>query len=225
MRAPLSIIIPTLNATGTLPAVLAALFEGLEAGLVREVIISDGGSGDDIKALASEVGARFVTGEAGRGGQLRRGADLAGGGWLLFLHADTTLAPGWAAAVLGYLRQHPGRAACFRLGFRADGLAPRIVAGWANLRTRMFGLPYGDQGLLVPRALYDDAGGYPDIPLMEDVAMVRRLRGRVRVLPIRAVTGADRYLAKGWLRQGAGNLWRLLRYLAGADPADLARRY
>ncbi|MCB1366125.1 MAG: TIGR04283 family arsenosugar biosynthesis glycosyltransferase [Rhodobacteraceae bacterium] len=225
MRAPLSIVIPTLNATATLPDVLAALFEGLEAGLVREVIISDGGSTDDIEALAEEVGARFLSGPAGRGGQLRRGVAVARGGWVLALHADTVLAPGWAAAVLGHLGQYPGRAACFRLAFRAEGLAPRLVAFWANIRTRIFALPYGDQGLLVPRALYDRAGGYPDIPLMEDVALVRRLDGRVMLLPVRAITGADRYLARGWLKQGAGNLWRLLHYLGGADPARLAGRY
>lgn len=225
MPAPLSIIIPTLNATATLPMVLAALFEGLEAGLVREVIISDGGSDDDIEALASALGARFVTGPAGRGGQLRRGAAAAVGPWLLVLHADTVPDQGWAAAVLQHLEQHPDRAACFHLAFRADGMAPRLVAAWANTRTRLFGLPYGDQGLLVPRALYDRAGGYEDIPLMEDVALTRKLPGRIALLPVRAVTGADRYLARGWLRQGAGNLWRLLRFLCGADPMQLARRY
>ncbi|WP_343079743.1 TIGR04283 family arsenosugar biosynthesis glycosyltransferase [Ostreiculturibacter nitratireducens] len=225
MRAPLSIIIPTLDAEADLPRCLSALGEGLTEGLIRELVISDGGSSDGTAAIADAAGALLVMGPRGRGGQLGRGAAVSSGEWLLFLHADTELQPGWATAVLSHMANTPNRAGWFRLRFRATGMAPRIVAGWANLRARVFGLPYGDQGLLVPVALYHEAGGFPDIPLMEDVALARRLRGRLSPLDAVAVTGAERYLAEGWFRRGGRNLVTLVRYLMGADPERLAQSY
>ncbi len=225
MRAPVSIVIPTLNACSEMPATLAALAEGLQAGLIRELVISDGGSQDGIAGLAAEAGAVLIAGPAGRGGQLARGALRARGDWLLFLHADTHLGPGWAAAVRDHIRRYPDRAGYFRLAFRAEGPAARIVAGWANWRSRRLGLPYGDQGLLIPRGIYSEAGGHPDIPLMEDVALARALRGRLRPLAATAHTSAARYRRQGWLRRGGRNLVTLLRFLAGADPARLARFY
>jgi len=226
MRAPLSVVIPTLNAAEDLPGCLAALTEGVTAGLLRELVISDGGSADATGDIAQAAGACQVGGPAGRGGQLRRGAAAARGDWLLFLHADTVLSPGWPEAVAAHLRDAPDKAGWFRLAFDARGVAPAWVAGWANLRARALALPYGDQGLLISRALYDTVGGFDDMPLMEDVAIVRRL-GRRRLAPLGAVarTGAGRYLREGWGRRGARNLWTLARYFAGADVAGLARRY
>lgn len=223
MRAPISVIIPTLDAEETLPACLGALVEGLDAGLLRELIVSDGGSSDATGAVAQAWGAEVIHGSPSRGGQLRRGCAAASGDWLLVLHADTQLAPGWADAV----REHLGTdsAAWFRLAFDRDSLPARIVAGWANLRSGLLGLPYGDQGLLLPRALYEEVGGYPDQPLMEDVAMARALRGRMTGLKVRAVTSAEKYRRQGWLRRGARNLWTLARYAAGASPEVLAARY
>ena len=221
MRAPLSVVIPTLDAGAELPGCLAALSEGL--GLIREVVVSDGGSRDATIAVAREAGAEVVSGPRGRGGQIRRGVAASRGEWVLVLHADTRLDPGWSAAAAAHLARGGG-AAWFRLAFRAEGAAPRLVAGWANLRSRL-GLPYGDQGLLVPRALLEAVGGYDDVPLMEDVSLARRLRGRMRGLPAVARTGAARYEAEGWTRRGARNLLTLARYLGGADPARLARAY
>ena len=159
------------------------------------------------------------------GGQLRRGVAAARGDWLLILHADTQLSPGWVEAVADHLDRPEAPPAYFRLAFRARGLMPALVAGWANLRARLFALPYGDQGLLLRRAVYDSAGGYPDQPLMEDVALVRALGRPLVALPAEARTSAARYQRTGWLRRGARNLWTLLRYVMGADPAALAARY
>lgn len=225
MRAPVSVVIPTLDAAAELPACLKGLMEGVEAGLIRELVISDGGSRDTTAGIAREVGAELVTGAASRGGQLRRGARVARGEWLLFVHADTVLEPGWAQAVAAHVARDAERAACFRLRFDVAGLRPGLVAGWANLRTRVLGLPYGDQGLLVPRGAYDAAGGYRDIALMEDVAMVRALNERPVLLPVNARTSAARYVAEGWFRRGLRNLWTLARYLGGANPSALARGY
>ncbi|MEQ8294195.1 MAG: TIGR04283 family arsenosugar biosynthesis glycosyltransferase [Roseovarius sp.] len=223
MRAKLSVVMPTLNTEAALARSLPALAEGLSAGLIRELVISDGGSDDATLAIAEEAGAEVVTGPASRGGQLRRGAEAARGEWLLFLHADTVLPPGWADLVLSHLPT--GRPAHFRLQFDTSGTAAAMVAGWANLRSRLFCLPYGDQGLLISRAEYEATGGYRDIPLMEDVALARTLGRRLTVLPATVTTSAEKYRRDGWLRRGARNLSLLLRYLSGAKPERLARRY
>lgn len=223
MRAPISVIIPTLNAQAALGTCLEALMEGLDAGLIRELIVSDGGSRDATGATAQAWGARVLEGPPSRGGQLRRGCAAAAGEWLLVLHADTVLAKGWSKAVMAHLPQHqPGY---FHLAFDATGFAARWVAGWANLRSRFLGLPYGDQGLLIPRAVYDSIGGFNDQPLMEDVAMARALRGRLQPVEVTAVTSADKYRAQGWLRRGGRNLWTLLRYYAGTSAEVLAHSY
>jgi len=223
MRAKLSIVIPTLNAADALPLCLSALGEGLEAGVIREVVFTDGGSEDNTLEIAEMAGAIVVKGPPSRGGQLRRGVEATQGEWLLVLHADSVLPSGWPAIVAAQMQD--GRPAAFRLKFDASGLAPRLVAGWANLRSRLFQLPYGDQGMLMSRRDYDAAGGYPDVPLMEDVALSRRLRGRLRLLPVAMTTSAEKYIRDGWLRRGARNCSFLVRYLLGADPARLSKRY
>ncbi|MBQ0751150.1 MAG: TIGR04283 family arsenosugar biosynthesis glycosyltransferase [Roseovarius sp.] len=223
MRAALSVVIPTRNAGAGLPSCLAALMEGLEAGLIRELIVSDAGSEDATLQIADAAGAVIVQGAASRGGQLRRGAQVAGGDWLLFLHADTVLPPGWAGVVSARMAQ--GGPAAFRLAFDAAGVMPRLVAGWANLRSRVLGLPYGDQALLIARNDYEAVGGFADIPLMEDVAIARALKGRIALLPLAVTTSAARYQREGWLWRGARNLWTLIRYLCGVDPEVLAKAY
>lgn len=199
--------------------------EGVMSGLVRELIITDGGSQDRTGEIADAAGAVLITGAPSRGGQLARAGRLVQGRWMLVLHADTRLDPGWSEAVTHHLRAGDGRAGAFALAFAARGIMPTWVAGWANLRSRVFGLPYGDQGLLISRADYDAAGGYADQPLMEDVALVRALKQRPVLLPGRAVTSAARYRRAGWLRRGARNLWTLARYFGGADPHDLVTSY
>jgi rSAM/selenodomain-associated transferase 2 len=226
MTAPVSVVIPTLEAADRIGPCLGALGDALMDGVIHEVIIADGGSKDSILAIAEETGARVVFAPPGRGTQLAAGAAAARGAWLLFLHADTVLSPGWGAAALTHIRTCPDRAGYFALQFNAPGPAARTVASWANLRAALLGLPYGDQGLLVSRVLYDRSGGYPDMPLMEDVALVRRIgRRRLTRLGAAAVTSAARYGRDGWLRRGWRNLTTLALYFLGADPDWLARRY
>lgn len=226
MPAPLSVIIPVLNADKELPACLASLIEGVEAGLVREVVVSGTSASDGARAMAEATGAIWVEGERGRGQQLRRGADAARGTWLLFLHADTVLEPGWHEAVGAHMAAGADRAAVFRLAFRAEGWRARTVAGLANLRSRWLALPYGDQGLVISRELHDALGGYEPIPLMEDVSIIRRIgRGRFTVLDARAHTSGTRQMRDGWFLRSARNIWLVMRYFAGADPETLARAY
>ncbi len=225
MRAPISVIIPTLNAGPGLARTLGSLGAGLEAGLLRELIISDGGSNDETLAIVEAAGAELVQGSVGRGVQIARGIAAAEGAWLLVLHADTVLDGDWADAAHAHIAGDQAKAGYFRLRFDTGAFAAWVVAGWANLRSRLLGLPYGDQGILVSAQLLADVGGYPPLPLMEDVALARALRGRLVAVPVNARTSAAKYVREGWLRRGAKNLWLLVRYFCGADPAQLARRY
>lgn len=222
MPAPISVIIPTLNSAKSLPATLMSLMEGLDAGLIRDVVISDGGSTDEITQLADDWGATSVQGPASRGGQLGRGAKAAKGTHFLFLHADTVLESGWSDEIADLRGSSP---LVFSLSFRAKGIGAKWVAGWANWRTDVLRLPYGDQGLLISRDAYDGVGGFPDQPLMEDVALIRKLPIPARRLKSRAFTGAEKYQREGWFFRGAKNLWTLVRYFAGASPSRLARSY
>lgn len=225
MRAPLSVIIPTLNSAAALGPTTASLMEGVDAGIVRELVISDGGSSDSITQIAEELGAIFVESRRGRGVQLAAGARAASGKWMLFIHADTQVGAGWSSVVSSHMSSRPEIAGYFRLRFRSAGFAPRLVAAWANVRSKRLGLPYGDQGLLISRDHYDQIGGYSDIPLMEDVDIVRRLEGRMRMLDCEALTSASRYLEDGWFRRGSRNLSTLAKYLLGASPESLVKGY
>lgn len=196
--------------------------EGLEQGLICELIVVDGGSDDTTGAIAQAWGARVIDTAPSRGGQLRAGCAQAKGAWLLVIHADTVLEKGWSVAVANHLSRE--QAGWFRLRFDARGIAPALVAGWANLRSHL-GLPYGDQGLLLLRDLYEAVGGYPDQPLMEDVAMARALRGQLCALDAVAVTSAGKYRAQGWVTRGGRNLITLVRYALGASPEKLAQGY
>ncbi len=214
----LSIVVPALNAERFLPACLAALgaWEGAERLLV------DGGSTDATQAVARDHGFRVIEAPRGRGPQLRAGAAAATGDWLLFVHADTVLSPGWVAAVTGFT----GQAGYFRLAFAGDDKRAARVARLANFRARMFGLPYGDQGLLIARDLYDRLGGYRDLPLMEDVDLVRRIGAKnLRELDAVAATSPARYERDGWIRRPLRNLSILALWFLGVSPETLARLY
>jgi rSAM/selenodomain-associated transferase 2 len=223
-RAPISVIIPTYNAAANMGEPLTRIMEGVNAGIVRELVISDAGSNDGIKELADELGAEFILGDKGRGGQILRGIAQAQGDWFLILHADTWLPEGWSQEALKQFEM-PQNALVFSLKFRATGLMPMLTAAWANLRTRLFDLPYGDQAMLIHRDLLEQIGGYPHLPLMEDVALARTLKGHITLSPLCVQTDPSRYLKNGWLNQGAGNLWRLIRFLRGVDPEQLRRGY
>lgn len=220
----LSVVMPALNAAKVLPGTLEAVFA--EPDLVHEVLVSDGGSDDGGPAIAASHGCRVLTGPRGRGAQLARGADAASGDWLLFLHADTRLSPGWGEAVRRHAAGSPGKAASFRFMLDDASKAARRLERLVAWRVGALGLPYGDQGLLVSRSLYDAVGGYAPLPLMEDVDLVRRIgRSRLAALETAAVTSAARYRRDGYLRRMARNGLCLGLYAVGVPPRCIARIY
>ncbi len=225
MVAPLSIIIPTNDSARELPDTVTSLFEGLQDGLIKELIICDSTDDKSVETIADKLGAVFIKSVKGRGTQLREGAKYSSGEWMLFLHADTHLGEGWNRIVSDFIDSHPDRAGYFRLKFRRRGFFPHMVAGWANLRSTLFDLPYGDQGLLISRTLYDQIGGFQAIPLMEDVDFCRKLKGKLMMLDGLASTSARRQVKNGWIRSGLGNLWMLTRYFLGSSPEDLFNKY
>ncbi len=149
----ISVVIPTLNAESDLPRTLAALVPAAIEGIVREVIIADGGSGDATARIAEATGAHFIAAEQGRGHQLAAGAKAAKGPWLLFLHADTVLEGGWEREALDLMRavelgSRPDTAAVFRYALDDRGLWPAYLSAVVRLRCLVLRIPYGDQGLL-----------------------------------------------------------------------------
>jgi rSAM/selenodomain-associated transferase 2 len=221
----LSIVIPTLDAGDTLAATLAALGE---TAFETEAIVADGGSRDATRTVAEAAGARFVGAPRGRGVQLDAGAAEAGGEWLLFLHADTVPATGWAKAVEAFMADPANRRRAAYLRFALDD--PALAARWlehlVGWRCRILGLPFGDQGLLMSRALYDEVEGYRPWPLMEDVDIVRRIgRRRLIALQVPAVTSAAAYRRGGYVRRPLRNLACLALYFLGVAPRLIERLY
>lgn len=225
---PISVIIPTLDAAAVLPAAFAALDEGRERRLLREVLVVDGGSRDGTVPVAERRGARAIAATRGRGAQLAAGGIAALGEWLLFLHADTRLAPGWSVAVTAFIAEESNRqrAAYFRFCLDDATPAARVIEAAVAWRCRFLALPYGDQGLLMTAALYRELGGFRPLLLMEDVDMARRL-GRRRLMPLAAdaVTSAARYRRDGYFSRPLRNLGCLTLYLLGLPPRFILRLY
>ena len=169
----------------------------------------------------------MVRTEPGRGRQLRAGAAAALSEWLLVLHADTRVTPEALSEAVGALANHEVQCACWPLVIEGEGVWYRVIELGAALRWRLFGLAYGDQGLLVRRSLYEAAGGYPELGIMEDVVLIRRLGRLARIVRFRTPlrTDARRWAREGPVRASLRNVALLSLYLAGAAPDRLARWY
>ena len=220
---PVSAIIPTLNAAAGLPATLAAL-----RGQVAEIIIADGGSSDGTVELAEAAGACVLMGGRGRGPQLRAAGEAATQPWLLAMHADTRPGPGWREAVERFIAEPKNTTKAAHFRFSLDDAVPeaRRLEAMVAWRCRWLGLPYGDQGLLIARDFYQALGGYEPTPLMEDVALIRRI-GRRRLVPLPAdfITSAEKWRRDGWYARSARNLFCLSLWFAGVSPERIARVY
>jgi len=218
-----SVIIPALNEARHIAATLRAVGQSP----AHEVIVVDGGSTDTTVQRTQEAGATVLASKPGRARQLNAGAARAGGASLLFLHADTLLPRGWAEALVRTLRASGVVAGAF--GFRIAGNFPgKSLIEWiTGFRSRWFQRPYGDQGLFLSRALFEEMGGFADLPIMEDYQMGARLRRRGRIVTVReaALTSGRRWQKLGVLRTALRNQWMLAGYHLGVSPRTLAARY
>src|SRR5258706_901590 len=219
----LSIVIPVIDEARGIAAALPALGRFREQG--AEVVVVDGGSRDETRAIALAHCDRLVESPRGRGAQMNAGARAARGEILVFLHADTRLPADGARAIReGLARGQWGR---FDVAIEGADRLLALVAAMMNIRSRLTGIATGDQAIFVRRATFDAVGGFPEIALMEDVALCKRLRQRSAPVCLRerATTSARRWRRHGTLRT-IFLMWGLrLAYALGADPRRLARRY
>lgn len=221
----LAVIIPTLNEATNIGATLASVLTEPDA----EAIVVDGGSTDGTQARARQAGAVVIEMAAGRAAQQNAGAAASRGELLLFLHGDTRLPVGWAAVVRQVMARAEVSLGAFRLDIEGATLAERVVAAGANLRSRTWGLPYGDQALFLRRATFERLGGFAPLPIMEDWDLARRARrfGRIEIVDAAVTTSARRWRKLGVVR----TLWRnqavLIGWRLGVAPdrlVDLYRR-
>lgn len=224
-RPAISVIVPALNEAHGIVAMLQTLQNMRVRG--REIIVVDGGSADDTVALCAPLADRIIVATTGRASQMQAGAVQARGAVFWFLHSDTR-APADAdrliAAALAPGDRSWGR---FDIGFAEAGVLLQLVAAFMNLRSRLTGIATGDQGIFVTRELFARVNGYPQIPLMEDIALSRLLKRYSRPLCLRArvITSARRWRAHGTVRTIL-TMWSLrLAYFLGVSPAWLARFY
>lgn len=221
----LSIIIPALNEADGIAATLDSLQPLRRRGV--EVIVADGGSSDNTAALARERADQVLTAEPGRARQMNAGAAAARGEILCFLHADSRLPEGADGLIVEGLAR--SRRSWGRFDVSIAGTHPmlRVIAQLMNWRSRLTGIATGDQGLFLTRSLFEAAGRFPDIALMEDIALTRQLKryGPPLCIAHRLTTSGRRWEKHGLWRTVL-LMWRLrLAYWLGADPDRLALRY
>ena len=214
-----TVIIPALNEAQWIVASVQSAF----AAGASEVIVADGRSSDATAARAEAAGARVVVADPPRARQLNAAVEVASHDCIIFLHADTTLPAGAAAAVEHALRNVSFGG--FRIAFTERSMRLRIAAALINRRTTITRCPWGDQAQFIRREAFRAIGGFRDMPIMEDYDLALRMRGSARILPLTVHTSGRRFLQKGLLRTALTN-WRLIAsYHRGTDPAELARVY
>ena len=222
---PLAVVIPAYQEAARLPGLLAQLAQAPH--LVAEVVVVDAGSDDATVLVARLAGAQVLRSEANRGRQLALGVAASSAPWLLLLHADGRLSLDWAAAVAAAIAAGEDTAWAFDLAIDGADPALRLVEWAVAARSRWRQLPYGDQGLLLSRRLYERAGGIRPLPLMEDLEFVLRLR---QLAPIRSLGRPLRVDGRRWRRLG---VWQTMlanarlrrRWRRGVPAADLASDY
>ncbi len=221
MTSSISIIIPTLNEAGNIPALKMLIPQ------VAEVIVVDGGSSDTTVQIATDLGISVLHTDKGRGAQLNLGAGMATSEILLFLHADTVLPPAFPELVTDCLEQKETILGSFSLEIQPASLLLRLICAGANLRSRFLQLPYGDQSLFIRKTDFETIGGFPETPIMEDYIFVKLVKkyGKVKTLPQTVTTSARRWQTIGPIRTTCINQLMILGYKLGVTPEKLASIY
>ena len=219
----ISVIIPAINEADN----IANTIESIGPGDKKEVIVVDGGSNDDTVGIAKSLGARVINSLPLRARQMNQGASEATGDVLLFLHADTRLPERFEEFVLNSFKQPGTVAGAFELRIDSDIPALRLIERLANWRSRCLKTPYGDQAIFILSLVFHQVGGFPDIPIMEDFELIRRLRkqGEIATLPVPVSTSPRRWQNLGILKTTLINQLVIATYFMGVAPEVIARRY
>ena len=219
----ISVIIPVLNDAEALDLALGSTqdYTGVEC------IVVDGGSSDESAEVAQSRGVKVLHSPPGRARQMNAGAEVAEGRFLLFLHADTRLSEGFDGHVRRILTGSGVAAGAFQLQIDAPSARLRLIEKAANWRSRYLQMPYGDQAIFLRKELFREMGGFPDLPIMEDFQLIRRLQGegRIVIAPAAVVTSGRRWKKLGALRTTLLNQLMILGFYLGLEPARLARWY
>jgi len=225
LLTPVTVIVPVFNEEAMLPAFL----HQTENWPVREMIIVDGNSDDQTKSIiVLSPKNLLLVAKKGRGNQMNEGAKAATGDILLFLHADSIFPPDGFSEIENWVKQNPDIVGgAFRLKINSNSRFLKFIAMMANIRSSLFGLPYGDQGIFVRREIFNKMGGYRDLPLMEDVEFIRRLKrgGKIVLLQQAITTSARRWNRQGIFFASIRNIILLMLYLMGVSPKRLAKWY
>ncbi|MEH2294271.1 TIGR04283 family arsenosugar biosynthesis glycosyltransferase [Nostoc sp.] len=221
--ARISIIIPTLNEAGNIKEAIATTQPNINI----EVIIVDGGSKDDTIEIAKSLGIKVISSSPGRAIQMNAGAVAARGDILLFLHADTRLPTGFDDMIRTALQQPETVAGAFNLRIEASLLSLRWVEWGVNVRSHFCQMPYGDQAIFLTKEVFQQIGGFLELPIMEDFELMRSLKriGRIVIIPTPVVTSARRWLQKGVFKTTLLNQIVIIAYLVGISPKRICRWY
>jgi rSAM/selenodomain-associated transferase 2 len=226
-KPEISIILPVLNESGRISETIAHL-RGLERGDRVEIIVVDGDpGGSTIRAIRSDD-IRIARSERGRSRQMNLGAGLASGDILLFLHADTELPRNALGLITSAMNEGHFGAGAFDLGIQSDNPLFRMTERYVHLRTRLTRVPFGDQAIFMRRPFFEELGGYRDIPVMEDVEIMKRIRKRgdaIMIIPEKVMTSARRYEREGIIFCTLRNWMIQILYACGVSPERLARFY
>ncbi len=219
----ISVIIPALNEKAHVGRVISEVLEGFNV----ECLVADGGSDEGTRELAQTAGAVVCHSSPGRARQMNAGAEQASGDILLFLHADSRLPKEWDTQVRRTLMHPKVSLGAFRFAVDKNSMGFNLITWGTNLRSRWFKRPYGDQGLFLKRDLFKRIGRFADVPIMEDVALVRKARreGKVVTLNQPLITSARRWKKHGLLKTTLYNQYVLLAASTGVDPVELNQAY
>ncbi|MBN3942144.1 MAG: TIGR04283 family arsenosugar biosynthesis glycosyltransferase [Nostoc sp.] len=220
----ISIIIPAINEAGNIKEAIATT----QLSINIEVIVVDGGSKDDTVEIVQSLGVKVISSfTPGRAVQMNAGAVAASGEILLFLHADTRLPTGFDEMIRTALQQPGSVAGAFKLRIDASLLSLRWVEWGVNVRSHFYQMPYGDQAIFLTKEVFQQIGGFPELPIMEDFELMRRLKriGRVVIISTPVVTSARRWLQKGVFKTTLLNQIVIIAYLLGVSPERICRWY
>ena len=222
--AKISIIIPVFNEAEIIEDSLLRLRENSDI----EIIVVDGGSQDNTVTLAQNLGVKVVTSpHPGRANQMNFGASVATGDILLFLHIDTRLPPNFPRIIRAILSEEKIIAGAFQLAINSEKKSLKIIEAMVNLRSHLFSLPYGDQAIFLKASTFQNHGGFPPLPIMEDFVLMRQLKrqGKIKIAVEKVLTSSRRWDSLGVWRTTLINQLIIIGYFLGISPTKLQKLY